>query len=397
MGKGNDPNCTSAVVMDAQAETPLTDKQKTAVAAARRLGLIRFRLTEGMRAEHRREASDGGTLLQRTVDDFGLLGQYERTVARVAMHHPDPRTRQEAQDLMVICNQRAVKSVARQWFANYGRYGFTLEELESAGNRGLMEATEDREAKEARIREEFAQTGREVREKDLVTFDPDLVTKANTNVKFSTFMIPRIHARIRRYIEHNSERVFGRRLTTTKFHEIQKVYHSIRQLEDEGLPVTAEGVLTNEQMSDFHPDKPEQERLALIKEAMDLARSRHISLNKSMAGQGGEPGDELGAFIEDHAPTTDRQAIDNVANEEIKDLLTEAAQQTLSEQERKMFLAIDMAQEIDSETGMPITNQQAAAMYGVNPSRVSQLRQSAQRKIRKHLEGQGITSLADIT
>lgn len=395
MGKGNDPNCITTISAGgAGGFIPETPEQQSAMKAGEKLGLIEYRLTAGARKSHRRAINDGGDVLERAIDSFSVLAEYERTVVEVSLHHPDPRMRERAHTLVNLCNQKMVRKAALGWFQSYKSYGFRLDDIIAEGQIGLAEANETLANKTARLHRDAEAAGKDpqtaVTDKDLKVYDPTL-DKGRGTASFMTYGLPKVNMRIRRYIENNSERVYGARIPTEPFHEVVKVSHVIKKLQaaDSRAQVTPEAVLAHPDMVDHKPYQglADADKLARVQATMEMSQMRGKSLNERLRGSaGGEEGDaEMGDMLRDERPSAAREAESAMVLDSLRQIMDEA----LDADERLLVGCLDMDGMLEGFEPAE-TNAEMAERLSMSIDRVRARRNSGMKKLRAAMLDQGL-------
>jgi len=365
MGKGNDPNCnitTHSAGAAVAVLNPETPEQQKAIACANKLGLIEYRMTERTRrgADQQRRVTDGRSAINRSIDSYGLLAEYERTVTMVAEHHPVEAVRERAKRLVIACNQRAANKAARDAIAVWGRYGFTYEELYSEAMEGLREAVDQ--------------------------FEND------KNVKFLTYAIPKMTMRLNRFVETNSERIYGRRLPTERFWEVHKVRRTIAALESVlSEDVDADAVIAHRHEPEIKAklgkmaDLSDEDLRAKIEWAQSLTAGR--SLSEKLRTDDAN-GDDLGSTIADDTLGTAELAQSSALLDQIRAI----ARETLDDEQLAYMGATDFAGLGLVENVEPAdSNADLAERFSVSEARVRAKLRSARDQLRDALASNGMT------
>jgi len=365
MGKGNDPNCkitthsAGAAVAVLQPETP---QQQEAINCANKLGLIEYRMTERTRrgADQQRRVTDGASAINRSIDSYGLLAEYERTVTMVAQHHPVPEVQERAKRLVIACNQRAANKAAFDMAKVWGRYGFTHEEFYAEALEGLRDGIDQ--------------------------FD-------NTkDVKFLTYAIPKMTMRLNRFVENNSERIYGRRLPTERFWEVHKVRRTFAYLESAlSEDVDADTIIANREDPSVKAklgkmaDLSDEDLRAKIAWAQSLSTGRSLSekLRSDDAG-----GDDLGSTLADDGIGT----ADLAQGSALMDQIRSIARDALDDEQLAYMGATDFAGLGLVEDVEPADNNSVLAeRHSVPEARVRARLRAARDQLRDALASNGMT------
>jgi len=315
---------------------------------------------------------------QRMVDinviSGNMLVQFSRVAGMVLRHHPDPRTRRRAAEILTMVNQRGAIQMAGKWWAMVKSQGISRDELMSACQEGLLEAAEERDQKRLRLWNEFdrdraawvaAGQGSEPMpptEDDVKVFDPE-------KASFYTYAKQKMYMRCQRYVETNSGNRFGLPIPTAVYHQISKILQEKAAIEDSGQEATPEALMERERLNGTlkpalplsssektkirkalleelghkpSDDQLEQQviklRRADLDDKLSLAARHQISLNKVMRGS--ESATEFEHFLQDQRQDTARQAIEEAEGSNPE--LVNAIQKMLTPQESRYLGALDL-------------------------------------------------------
>jgi DNA-directed RNA polymerase sigma subunit (sigma70/sigma32) len=383
MGKGNDPNCSTGAVAEAVAmvaEVPEAAPEASSGRPKRltlsperglelaliygkpgRMAKMEWEVTHRQRNPDRRRVTSSHTAMQRDVDDFGLLGEMELPITLVSQYHPDPETRTRACKVLVQCNQRLAMKMARDWQHAWGHSGFTEQEFFDEAREGLWRAAE--------------------------LFEND------KDARFFTFAKIHVRMRLNRYVENNSERIYGVRLPTERFWEIHAVNRTIAQLEKR-MPgdVTSEAVVAVRHEEEIKKllgkgmeDLTDEQLKAKLDWAMDMRSKRGRSLNETLRTDDPEGVSEFGHRLADEGPGTAELAEQSVMLDQMRQIMTEA----LDEEERLYIGSIDLAGHMDEYTPAE-NNAEMAARLSVKESRVRLRRREGKKKLADAMVAAGL-------
>jgi RNA polymerase sigma factor (sigma-70 family) len=327
------------------------------------------------------------------IDDMAMLKEFSRQAGIVLRHHPDYEMRRQAAGMLIFCNERMAQKIARKYHNRWKNFGFSMEDMFQEAQIGLAEAAEDRDGKRRRVWEdyrralaEWEESGQVLgktkpkppKESDVKVFDPD-------KASFLTFAMQKINMRIGRMVEHNSEQRFGHRVSTEKFHQVGKVLYEKGLLEvKQNDDVTAEMLLRQPGMTEFEPDRPQKERLALCQDCLDLGSTRSVRLNERVRNGEESEYTERGALIPDQRQNTESAATDNVVNQEMKKIMKGC----LNDEEMHYIGAIDL-EGMYGEWPAASSDDELAQRLGVKPSRVKSIRKEARKKLRSAMKTAG--------
>ena len=204
-------------------------------------------LTQRRQARNRSEARmDKLDAFSRMVDMNVISGsalvQFSRLAGMVLRHHPDPRARSRAAEILIMVNQRGAIEMAGKWFAMVKSQGFSRDELLSACQEGLLEAAEERDQKRRRLWKEYDQAkavwlaggGAESgdrepmppTEEDVKVFDPE-------KASFYTYAKLKMYMRCQRYVEQNSGSRFGLPIPTALYHQLSTIIQERASTEED--------------------------------------------------------------------------------------------------------------------------------------------------------------------
>jgi DNA-directed RNA polymerase sigma subunit (sigma70/sigma32) len=354
MGKGDDPNnCkkklspvqrqAAAMAVDVDALTP---EEAKAFALTEVFKRIEYKATAVSRRAVQREVLDGRLAFERAVDGHAVLDKDdEYNVVRVAKNHPNPQMRKRAESLLFMCNQRFVKERVAAKVAVWGDHGFESDELTNVAAEGIRAAIDK--------------------------FDTEFVVKpGRPKPKFLTYARPWINQKLGRYIENNSERIYGTRIPTTPFWEIQNINQAINSI-DNGRDLTPEELVEHpalgfvgrvkkkkKAMSDEELEMNEadlrdprlskqtlttEQRVERIRHAIDMQKRKGVqSLQDQVRGGNSgayHEGSERGDFIlRDEGPSIESEVESSVLRKQIMQI----AEERLTPRELEVMKALDL-------------------------------------------------------
>ena len=386
-------------------------------------------LTQRRQARNRSEARmDKLDAFSRMVDMNVISGsalvQFSRLAGMVLRHHPDPRARSRAAEILIMVNQRGAIEMAGKWFAMVKSQGFSRDELLSACQEGLLEAAEERDQKRRRLWKEYDQAkavwlaggGAESgdrepmppTEEDVKVFDPE-------KASFYTYAKLKMYMRCQRYVEQNSGSRFGLPIPTALYHQLSTIIQERAAIEDTGQEATVEALLDRPRLNKtLRPELPlsDKEKIKLRKELLEelghvpsseqldakvremrradleeklqLANRHQVSLNKVMKGS--ESASEFEQFLQDDRQDTAREAIEEI--EGINPGVVAALQEALSPEESRYLGALDLKEILPGQR--PADNAAALAeREGVSKDHVLKVLSAGRKKIRSCLKAEG--------
>ena len=389
------------------------------------------RLTQSRVARNNTEARQNKlSAYERMVDlnviSGSMLVRFSRVAGMVLRHHPDPRMRSRAAEILIMVNQRGVIEMAGRWWAMTKSQGFTRDEMMSAAQEGLMEAAEERDAKRRRLWAEYDRAraswmergGPEGSEREpmpptednVKVFDPE-------KASFYTYAKQKMHMRCQRYAEQNSGRRFGLPIPTEVYHQVSKIMQERAAIEDAGgRDATKEMLLDRPRLKDaLEPnlplapkmraklrkdllaelgEKPTKEqvdararamRMTDLEEKLEIASRNQISLSSVIRGS--ESNSEFEQFLQDDRQNTAQEAIWEAEGEDPG--LRHTVESALTPEESRYLGALDLREVLVGY--QPADNAaQLAEREGQSKAHVLKVMREGRKKLRQALVDAGL-------